>query len=87
MPSDDSIRQKIQYQRRKRKFSELKLLAEIVLGDIKTIDGASFLLTNITEPKRLIIFGTNKNLEMLMQSDEVMMDETFKIVPSINGFL
>ena len=45
MPSDDSIRQKIQYQRRKRKFSEPKSLAEIVLGDIKTIDGASFLLT------------------------------------------
>lgn len=89
MPLDRSIVQNICRKRAKLVPHEPKTATELILdGDVRTYSDEDFLLYDNVEfldgtDRRMVVFATNQNMEILAKSKHWIMDGTFKTCPRI----
>ena len=84
LPSDKSIKERINYQKRKLFPNAPKFLSEVdsQMLNYSNINDEKFLL-HLSENHDLLILGTINNFRRLTTSNRLMADGTFSIVPKI----
>ena len=83
LPSDQQLRRKIQYERRKLFGCSSALIRndyEKMIQSVKTIDDESFIIGHSND--KIIIFVTIENLRRMMILSEWMADGTFSLAPN-----